>query len=377
MFFSELFNNINNSIKEIKYTKDHLPDTKPPFKRMTSDLNQGVKYRNNNIHKIKKNLKNSILMEGFGNTNENSNINELNYKEQHTLEAKRNQYQRELSNYSTAYTNFMNNYFKQNENVKECKIQCRKNYKEGSDKLKQYACLAGCDIKGPYIMDCKDTYTGSIKGNKLCSDNNLTGNKCAGGKVLGGIPSINELSKKENKDENDVSPIDGCCKCGGGVGGKPKGTFGNDIITNCLDIKNDDKNIEKELQSICLASNVDMVDSDTLLQQYRKLQGSNKNLNDITTSIFKNYKDMNNQRKHHDVNIQKQEIHNGESIDKYNNLNDEYANLVKKNANELSTINGQVENSKLNYESESIKYVLWMGITALFVAIVNKKMNEN
>ena len=44
--------------------------------------------------------------------------------------------------------------------------------------------------------------------------------------------------------------------------------------------------------------------------------------------------------------------------------------------NDLLTLDGQIENSELNVNSESLKYTIWIGIATLFLLITLKKMNE-
>ena len=373
MYFREMINNIGSNIKDIQKSKKKMPKAKPEYDRITNDLNQGVSYKKNKDSRLNK-IQNNTVMEGFYSEYGNKRLKKLSKKEQKELEAKRNRYQQELGNYSTAYTNFMNDYFTHNEKLKSCKVTCRNNYKAAGDLKKKNACLAGCDLKGPYITDCKDTYDGKKSNpSKKCKD--VVGDKCAGGKILVGSEGLEILNNVNNKDSQGLGPVQGCCSCGGGSGGKPKGKFGNTTVISCSDITDANKTLQNQLQSICLSSDVGN-NPMYLKNKYKSLQNSNTKLNNITNGIFKEYKELRNQRIKHNKNIQTVENKIGDDINKYSELNSEYEDMVKNSTNDLLTLDGQIEDSELNMNSESLKYTIWIGIATLFLLITLKKMNE-
>ena len=374
MSFRELFNKIDSGIKNIDKAKNKLHTAKPQYNRITNDLNQGLNYRKNKKNKIAR-VSHSTIIEGFNGNNDI--LNKLSLQEQNTLNAKINEYDRDLSKYGTAYTNFMNSYFTANEKVKSCKVECRKNYKESASVNKKKACLAGCDLKGPYVLDCKDSYTGVENDeSKNCTNTSFIGNKCASGKIIGGTAVRNDLNKDENKDKNNLTPVQGCCSCGGGIGGKPKSKYNNSIITSCTDITDNTESIQKELQSICLSANVDIGNPNDIKNKYKNLQNTNKKLNNISTDIFDKYKEMKNKKNDYNQGIQTREVDNGNIIDKYAELNVKYDDLIKKNGNQLSTLDGQLENASLNRGGESMRYIVWISIAVLFSFIISSKLNK-
>mgnify|MGYP003343664427 CR=1 FL=1 len=91
----------------------------------------------------------------------------------------------------------------------KCKVKCNE---ENSNESNKIACEVGCGLKSPYLIDCKNTF-------KSTEDNScekvVESNKCNPTKKRPIDTYYSELS--QNKDENGVSIVDGCCKCGGGV----------------------------------------------------------------------------------------------------------------------------------------------------------------
>ena len=48
--------------------------------------------------------------------------------------------------------------------IPQCKGDCMTTYPSNvPDLQKKKACMAGCDLKGPYVLKCKNSYEGKIK----------------------------------------------------------------------------------------------------------------------------------------------------------------------------------------------------------------------
>ena len=264
--------------------------------------------------------------------------------------------------------------------VKNCKVSCGLNYKVSSGReLEKQACESGCDLKAPYILkNCEDTYT-TLKGDasKSCSD--LTTDKCAGGKILGGEQHKPFLNDANNADKNNITLLNGCCSCGGGYGGKPKSYVGgsNDKISKCSEITHSEADTKSNMINACnnATFNINM-DSNTLQHDYVKLTQANDILKKISTEIFSKIKNFQKDRKNIEYSTQQQEDNLGYELDRYSILQTTYNNLKEKNANELTTLNGQLENVQLNNDGYHLRYLLWLSIASILFYITLQKLKR-
>lgn len=366
MIFSKLFNTVNDNLKYKKTPKEK----NNRVNNIILNLKQGRDYQEEIRNKLDIVSKNSSLVENF---TPSASLEKLSRREQNVLREKRNEYDRELSRYSTLYTEFMKDYNNNIENVKMCRTDCISNYSDDDKKLS--ACKAGCDLQGPYLETCKDTYAGK-SGQPSLGCTNLTTNKCAGGKIVGGQLVVDDLNREDNQDERGIGLIDGCCDCGGGNGGKPTGFFleESNVVTTCTDITDADETVQGELRNIC--SNQTISQTNTLRQSYLDLKLSNQRLNNISKSIFDKYNTFLSNTRNNNLNIQSQERDNGNKIDQYAILYNDYDTLVKNNGSELITLDGQLENVKLNNESQNMKYIIWVSVATLMFLITLQKLKN-
>ena len=132
--------------------------------------------------------------------------------------------------------------------------------------------------------------------------------------------------------------------------------------------------LQGELRNIC--SNQSISQSNNLRQSYLDLKLSNQRLNNISKSIFDNYNKFLSNTRNNNLNIQSQERYNGDKIDQYAILYNDYDKLIKNNGSELITLDGQLENAKLNNESQNMKYIVWTGVATLMFLITLQKLKN-
>ena len=114
-----------------------------------TELRQGkmlLNTRKNYVDKLRKNI---LLLEPFDTTR----LNEVDQNELKMLNSLETGFQQKLSEYSTRYKSFMENYYRAVEDVKKCKANCLTNKSDnvGSGEFSKEACQMGCTLKGPNI----------------------------------------------------------------------------------------------------------------------------------------------------------------------------------------------------------------------------------
>ena len=121
--------------------------------------------------------------------------------------------------------------------------------------------------------------------------------------------------------------------------------------------------------------NINM-DSNTLQHDYVKLTQANDILKKISTEIFSKIKNFRRDRKNIQYSTQEQEDNLGDELDRYSILQTTYNNLKEKNANELTTLNGQLENVQLNNDGYHLRYLLWLSIASILFYITLQKIKR-
>jgi len=161
-------------------------------------------------------------------------LDDINRKEKQWIKNNEGKVTSAMGKYETEYESMMREHLLLSQAIPECKGQCMTTYPgdiSSSDK-KRKACIAGCDLKGPYILQCKDTYKGKASSpDKKCEQ--LTAGKCDTGTIILGNEEF--IKRDANKDANGLTLQDGCCECGGGGGGKPTTKIGGNLIKSCDD----------------------------------------------------------------------------------------------------------------------------------------------
>ena len=196
-----------------------------------NELEQGLEFLNTRAREINE-MTNSLSL--INNDNFTTKpLDDATQRELNILNSLETNFQSELSSYGMMYTTFMDNYNKFVGTVKQCKTQCTIAYPVGSaDRDNNIrACQAGCELKGPYISECKNTYKGT--SGKSCQYFSSSG-ACSGGSIITGHEEA--VNSPTWVDSNNIKPAQGCCDCGGGSGGPPTGRYAGNVIKNCSKI---------------------------------------------------------------------------------------------------------------------------------------------
>jgi hypothetical protein len=187
----------------------------------------------NSLLNIRENLMNVIEAgrEGFDTTR----FTKLDKREKKWISSLESKYNRLVSDYASSYKNFLVEHRELEGQVATCKAHCLERYNTNVNDYanKRLSCAAGCQIKGPFIAECKDTYTGMKNQlNKKCG--NITPGKCSGGNVT--VGQDNYVSASNYSDRAGKTVKDGCCECGGGTGGRPSAEINGNEVKRCDDI---------------------------------------------------------------------------------------------------------------------------------------------
>lgn len=187
----------------------------------------------NSLLNIRENLMNVIEAgrEGF----DTSRFTKLDKREKKWIKSLESKYNRLVSDYASSYKNFLIEHRELEGQVAKCKAHCLERYNTNVNDYanKRLACAAGCHIKGPFIAECKNTYTGMKNQlNRKCG--NITPGKCSGGNVT--VGQDNYVSASNYADRQGTTIKDGCCECGGGTGGRPSGEINGQEVKRCDDI---------------------------------------------------------------------------------------------------------------------------------------------
>lgn len=194
-------------------------------KRNGKHLSQGELLRNR--AEAMENVIN-VGREGF----ESKKLDKIDTKEKKHLTNLESKYNQLVSDYASAYKGFLLEHEKLQSDVMKCKSRCLEIHNSSTTDYanKRIACKAGCDIKAPFITECHDTYKG-LKTNNSRKCAHLTSGKCSGGAVTLGQSTY--VNSADNSDESGILLKDGCCECGGGKGGRPKGLINGTEIASC------------------------------------------------------------------------------------------------------------------------------------------------
>ena len=278
-------------------------------------------------------------------------------------------YNSNLATYQTKYKDLLDSYMKfelgtgdgvNNGAVHNCKVVCNQ---ENSNEANKIACEVGCTLKGPYLIPCKNTF-------KSTEDNNcekvVAANKCNPIKKQPVDTYYSELS--QNQDENGVSIVDGCCKCGGGQFGPPSAVVNSNKYTSCYDFKTTGEinkclnaTIENESEMKLLPNkyaevlklNEDMIaDSDNMLAIVNALKDFNIDLTTSKKSLQENY--------------------NQDSM-KYNLLLKEIAKFTKQKRN---TLNKRMHDGQLKKSAFDFRNNIWLLLAIGFGSVALYKIKD-
>jgi len=197
--------------------------------RSGRSINQG-----NSLLNIRESLMDVIGQgrEGF----DTARLSKLSKKEKKMINTLETKYNRLVSDYASSYKSFLIEHRQLESQVTTCKAKCLEKYNTGVQDYanKRKACTAGCQINGPYIAECKDTYT-SMRlqpRSKRCPV--ITPGKCSGGNIT--VGQSNYVGRSSTADRKGTTIKDGCCECGGGKGGRPLGNINGNEVKRCDDL---------------------------------------------------------------------------------------------------------------------------------------------
>jgi len=365
MVFTQLLENIQKYFTTEK--DENIKKNTVPLNQLT----QGLTYLQNKKNKFNTLSKKSLLMEKF----DTSKLDDVSQKELDILEKLKGEYNQELSEYSQSYKTFMESYYKATEDVVTCKADCESRHRPGTSEwsFSRIACKAGCDLKGPYISECKDNYRGSRVNSENC--NVIVKGKCQNGNVLLGQNSI--VTDIRYADSNDVTIKDGCCDCGGGVGGPPTSEINAKKVKNCNEVETAlgyNRGGATWAINRCHQARVNSFQKNkNLWQEYKTLTQKNEKLIELAQNIFNKIQKLKSTDSSINQKINDEETHLKNQLALYENI---YAEIKGYDKSKQVTVEGQVEDSILKEKSQSIHLLIWLGLAILTLTILIQRMKK-
>jgi hypothetical protein len=358
MVFSEYINNF--------FKKDN--DTQQINDRAIYALEQGLNHLKSKRHIIKKN-KIGNRIEGFKTPKQ---LTDATDKELKILKDLEQEYNISLSQYSKEHKDFLEEYLDSKKNHTNCQKNCMVKYKgmdQQSIRLRE-SCTAGCDIKGPYLVQCSNTYKGWFQNtNKKCGE--LTNGKCINGKIEPGQDSYISNSKWRDIDYSTLKA--GCCSCGGGKGGPPTADVRSSKVRNCDNIYSafglmKGQSFSKPLINACKTSKYkDQYKSANLYQKYNSLKSKNDDLMKKAQDIYGKINKLKTIKTGVKKILKREEKRVENQLSNYSNTYSEIVGLDKSGSKESTTLKAQTEDMMMKEQSEQLKYMAWI-ILALFAS---------
>ena len=340
-------------------------------------LSQGLEHLKTKNRQIKAN-KIGDLMEGFETPKA---LVDATTVEKNHLKSMEKEYNRSISDYSKEYKSFMEKYHRARNNKINCMKACMKKHNASGAQGKRLreSCDAGCQIKGPFITQCTDTYKGWQQDtSRKCSK--MTTGKCNKGKIeMGQATYVNNSSYADTRSTTLAS---GCCACGGGSGGKPKAKVRGKMIGDCDDIYTAFGLLKGQSQSnpvinACkVAEYNDQTGSANLYLEYNKLRAKNESLMSQAEKIYNKINKLKGIRKGIKTILTKEERGMKEKYNEFSNTYGKILGLDQSGKTENTTLNAQADDAILKEQSESMKYYAWIILALLVVSGTLWKMNE-
>ena len=359
MVFSELLDNISNL-----FNNNESNDFKTNETKALNQLDQGLELLSNRKNMLDKLQNKMNLVESF----DTSKLNETTRNELQILAEMEGKFNKDLSNYSNSYKTFMENYYNAVDQVKKCKSACLRNYPIGSSawSYNRQACQAGCDLKGPYVQKCQDTFTRSRINGQKC--NQITRGKCHSGEVVLGMDYL--VKSSNYADSNNITLKDGCCACGGGAGGPPSLEMRGKKITKCNQIRTafGYKRGGHYMTSACASAPIASPQTNrNLWREYSRLTRQNKDLINLSHKIFNKIKKL----KKLDNNLENQLSGEDNKLKQYISMyEDVHTKISELKSKTDRTIDGQVEDIFLKEKSQSFHYIIWTSLAILTILLV-------
>uniref|UniRef100_A0A6C0KE31 Uncharacterized protein n=1 Tax=viral metagenome TaxID=1070528 RepID=A0A6C0KE31_9ZZZZ len=374
MVFSDLIQTITSALdnSSTKNIKKH--NSKP-----INELQQGMlllQKRRNDIHKLSK----RPLMESMSSsmktwTDAENKLKNVSKTELDELQKMEVDFNKDLTAYSQEYKNFMENYYKAVQQVEKCKADCLTKYPPGSpaESFNKQACAAGCDLKGPYVSKCEDTFTKSRIDGADCAT--ATAGKCIDGVVqLTADTYVDDIGRA---DSNNVTIRKGCCVCGGGGGGPPSTKIRGKTIKSC------DKmpaafgytgGDGAYIKNTCLTAPIASPQSNAnLYKQYEKLTSNNKDLITKAEKIFEKINKFNSLNGQLDTTMKSQRDELQDNLDEYSTV---YLKLQNAKKYGNVTMDAQVEDIDLKENNQLFQLGIWGSLAILLVLVTLDKLQK-
>ncbi len=376
MVFSKLLDTITSALDSPTRKNIRQRNIKP-----INELQQGM----NLLQKRKKilsSLSNSSLLESMSSSMKTfqagkDKLNNVSKSELDLLKGMENDFNKSLSAYSQKYKTFMENYYNSVEQVEKCKADCLTKYKEGSSSAWSYnqqACKGGCDLKGPYVSKCEDTFTKSrIAALGHCST--ATKGKCMNGNVVLGQDSF--VDDINNADSNNTTLRKGCCDCGGGGGGPPSTRIRGKVVKNCNEMPaafGYTGSSGNYIKNSCLTAPVATPDRNAdLYKQYEELTAENKSLITLAEKIFQKIQKFSSTNSSLDVKMKSTRSELQDNLDEYGSV---YSELQSNKKYGVNTLDGQVEDIDLKEKNQMLQLGIWGSLAVLLVLVTLDRLQK-
>ncbi len=317
-------------------------------------------------------------MEGYANNEVLENKSDQEIEVLRNLEA---EYSSLLSDYGDDYRLFISEYNSSIEKVNNCKQECVTKYSSGENinELRK-SCQIGCAFKNPSISDCNNTYKKHPINKTGCSDMLRAQNgslMCKNGNVE--TTHLEYVTNEDYADSNGTLLKNGCCECGGGIGGQKQKINGKSIHScdNILDIYesySSSTSPGKDIIEACKAapftqSNISLKD------KYNNLTKKNENLKKKAEEIFNKVVILRSKYSLLDDELDESEKAFEQTLKDYDEL---YRKVLQyKGGKKTSdTRDAQWEDIQYKEKSQSLHVLIWAGLAILTILFVLKRMKK-
>lgn len=337
---------------------------------MEKELQQGIQYlnkRSEEIHGLTNQLS-LINDEGFS----TKPLDEATQRELQLIQTLKTSFDVKLTAYGTQYKNFMASYNNLTKMVTVCQEQCMRKYPAilGQPYAKnRQACQAGCQLKGPYSSKCQDRYQSSGSG-MSCSAITSKG-MCSGGSIMPGYgTAANDPNQKDPKYGNTFAS--GCCACGGGSGGPPKGLLQGTKITSCDDAyKPFGLSRTSGNYTITACKNApygqqSAIDAATLWQKYDALVTANTALMSLAKQIYAKIDKLSSMDSTIKKTMQDKEVMLKQQLAEFETT---FANLKSMEGQATLTMSAVLEDIRLRNSASDLRFYPWALLAVSGVAL--------
>ena len=375
MVFSKLLDTLTSAFESPTRKNIRQRNVRP-----INELQQGMNLLQQR-KQILNSLSNSSLLESMSSSMKTfqsgkDKLNSVSKAELDLLKNMENDFNKSLSSYSQKYKSFMENYYSAVQQVEKCKADCLTKYPPGSpaESFNKEACKGGCDLKGPYVSKCEDTFTKSrIASLGDCAS--ATKGKCMDGNVvLGQDAFVDDIN---NADSNNVTLRKGCCVCGGGGGGPPTTTIRGKTVKSCNEMPaafGYTGSNGNYIKNTCLTAPVASPESNAgLYKEYELLTSENKSLISQAEKIFQKIKKLNSLNSNLNVKMKSTRQELQDNLDDYSTI---YSKLQSSKKYGITTLNGQVEDIDLKEKNQMLQLGIWGSLAVLLLLVTLDKLRK-